>query len=390
MIKNRYLKKFLKNSVFKVLNIVNAITPKSEKNIIFYSPNMGIEHNLLPLRDYLLRHNYNQKYKIICGVSNKKYKDINVNNVIFTTPLKSILTYFFSKHIFYTTGQIPIKPSKKQNVVQLGHGASQFKTMGKLSKINNGDEYYFNHILVTSDIYIPIVVKEFECEKQDAFICGEPMVDAFYQETSQINLGNYDKVILWAPTFRRSDYLGYDDSSLEELLILFSEEEYDELNENLKQYNFLLIVKLHPGQNTNGWNKIKLSNLIIYSHKAFLEENLNLYKLLPQIDVLLADYSSVYLQFLLLNKPIGFVVPDMEEYAEKRGFVFENPKDYMPGEIIKSKVDMYHFLSDIYKGIDKYKDKREQVRDLVHKYQDGNNCKRILQRFGITLDKESE
>ena len=37
---------------------------------------------------------------------------------------------------------------------------------------------------------------------------------------------DFDKMILWLPTFRKSDYLGYDDSTIEELLPLFKPKDY--------------------------------------------------------------------------------------------------------------------------------------------------------------------
>ena len=65
------------------------------------------------------------------------------------------------------------------------------------------------------------------------------------------DFGSYDKVILWMPTFRQSDYLNYDDSH-ENLLPMYEENDYDALNGVLSKLNFKLIVKLHTAQNTSG------------------------------------------------------------------------------------------------------------------------------------------
>ena len=54
--------------------------------------------------------------------------------------------------------------------------------------------------------------------------------------------------------------------------------------------------------------------------------------MLGSSDALITDYSSVYFDYLLLDKPIGFTVDDMELYIKDRGFIFNNPEEYMPGK----------------------------------------------------------
>ena len=384
MLKDRKIKKLLKRTLFPVLTLVNRMTPKKENYILLYSANGGIRHNLKPLMEYLLENKYDSKYKIICGIENMKYADDNNTRVIYANRIKSIGWFLKSKYVFYTTGQIPIKPSKKQIVVHLFHGAAHFKACGKLSKIGNGEEFYFTYYMAPSEIYGKITVAEYGCSEENVLINGEPMTDVFYKETSPYKLGNYHKVGLWAPTFRQSDILGYDDSS-EELLPMFQPEHYEELNERLKEYGIKLIVKLHAGQTLTEYSTQSFSHLELLSDTDFTARGYSLYPLLKQVDFLIADYSSVFLQFLLFDKPIGFAVPDFEEYAQKRGFVFKNPLDYMPGDIMKNKEHMYRFLENMAEGRDDYAEKRHRVCDIIHTYRDGNNTSRVLEMSGIRL-----
>lgn len=68
MIKNVVLKKSLKNSVFKVVSLLNNVVPKHNNYILLYSGNKGISFNLIPLRDYLLLNGYDTNNRIICGI----------------------------------------------------------------------------------------------------------------------------------------------------------------------------------------------------------------------------------------------------------------------------------------------------------------------------------
>ncbi|MCM1326103.1 MAG: CDP-glycerol glycerophosphotransferase family protein [Bacteroidales bacterium] len=383
MFKNVALKKIIKNSVFKPLYILNRIIPKDDKIILLYTSNFGVRHNLKPLLEYLIEGGYNEKYSIVCGIENLKYKGEDYINVSYVGKCKSIITFLRAKHVFYTAGQIPIKPSKNQIVIHMNHGIG-YKTIGALTNINNGDEFFFTHMIASGDCYVPILAQAYRCGLNNVFVCDEPTTAAFYKPLKErYQLGNYDKILFWLPTFRASDYLGYNDSMADKLLLLFEKDNYEELNEKLKQYNYKLIVKLHSAQTLKNYQLTQLSNLYIYSDEDFIKSGYELYQMLMQIDVLIGDYSSVSLQFLLLDKPCAYVIPDIEEYGRRRGFVFDNPEAYMPGYKIKTQKEFYQFLNDLSLGSDPYEQERERVKNIIYKYCDGNACKRLLELSDI-------
>ncbi|MCX4325833.1 MAG: CDP-glycerol glycerophosphotransferase family protein [Lachnospiraceae bacterium] len=379
MIKNVMIKKILKSTVFKGITLINKIYPKKDNIILLYMGNKGLGFNLEPLYDYLVREGFNEKYNIICSVESDYYFGCNEKNVLFVNHIGAIKWYLKAKHVFYTAGQLPIKPSKKQIVIHMNHGITDYKTMGALTKINNGDELFFTYMIAPSEIYIPIFSKEYLCPENCIKVCSEPMVDRIIYPLTQKDYSAYNKVLLWVPTFRQSDYLGYNDSSQEDLIPLFNEEKYKILNDHLAIHNCLLIVKIHPSQTLGKYKQENYSHLKIYSNENFINEGMNLYDLMAQADGLIGDYSSASLQFLLTNKPVAYVIPDFEEYQQKRGFVFNNVKDYMPGHLIYTEEDFWKFLEDFSKGIDNYKKQRLSVRDIIHKYDDGKSCERILE-----------
>lgn len=331
----------------------------------------------------LINEGYYKKYKIVCAVEDKRYFE-NEENVIYVSKFKAITTFLKARHVFYTAGQIPIKPSKNQIVIHMKHGTSDLKAGGALSNIKNGDEFFFTYMLAPSELYVPIFAKEYLCPQKNILVCGEPMTDALYNKRVKYDLGINNKIALWLPTFRQSEYLNYKDSE-EELLPMFKEKDYEELNSVLSENNITLFVKLHTAQDTYKLTKKKYTNIKIYTNEEFVSKGYDLYELMPQVDALLGDYSSASLQFLLLDKPVAFVVPDIEEYAKTRGFCFENPEMYMPGPIVKEKQELYKFFEDLNNDVDNYIDDRKRVRDAVFKYQDGENAKRVLKLSEIEL-----
>lgn len=383
MLKSIKLKRILKETVFKPLNFINKIVPKRDDYILLYSANMEIRHNLKPLRDKLLEDGYYKKYHIVCAVENKKYYD-EIQYVKYVARFGAMFVFLRAKHVFYTAGQIPVKPSKNQIVIHMNHGTSDLKACGALTNIQNGDEFFFTYMLAPSDLYVPIFAREYLCPEENIKVCGEPMTDAFYRSGPLYDLGEYSKKILWLPTFRQSEYLNYSDSR-EGLLPMFSQNEYDELNQELKKHGYLLIVKIHTAQDVKQLTKKEYSNIWIFTNDDFIAKGYDLYDLMPQTDALIGDYSSASLQYLLLDKPLAFVVPDIEEYKATRGFCFEKPEEYMPGPIIKEKQGLYKFFDSLEDKGDPYLSERHRVRDLIFKYQDGNNADRVLKLSGISI-----
>lgn len=88
------------------------------------------------------------------------------------------------------------------------------------------------------------------------------------------------------------------------------------MNSLLANYNIKLIVKLHPAQSTPKGLQRHFSHLSVFSHVEFVNYGYDIYKLMAHADGLIGDYSSVSLQYLLLDRPEAFVVPDMDDYKK--------------------------------------------------------------------------
>lgn len=385
MIKNVRIKRFVKKIIFPSISLVNKFVPKKDNVVFLYCANGGIEFCNLTLRTYLLNNGYERKYKIVCGVHNKGNVE-PLSGVSFVWGVKSVLTFFRSKHVFYTAGQLPIKPSKNQCVIHMQHGNADFKAMGLNTNINNGDEFFFTYIIVPSDLYVPICAKAYNCDALNVAVAGDPMCDDLLTRPRHLyDFSEYSKFLIWLPTFRQSENMGYNDSRLDTLIPLFDEGAYQDLENLLAKYNIRLIVKLHPAQTTPKGAKRLFKHLSVYSHREFVDSGYDMYTLIAHSDGLIGDYSSASMQYLLMNRPMAFVVPDLEDYRKTRGFAFEHPEDYMGGHIVKTKNEFYNFIEDFAQNKDVYKEKRQGICNQIYKYHDANSCKRIVELSGMTL-----
>jgi CDP-glycerol glycerophosphotransferase (TagB/SpsB family) len=79
-----------------------------------------------------------------------------------------------------------------------------------------------------------------------------------------------------------------------------------------------------------------MSNIKVVDDQFFKVNNKIFYHIFSEVDLLITDFSSVFIDFMLTQKPIIFFVDDFEMYKKSRGFIFDNLDDLLPGEIIKS------------------------------------------------------
>lgn len=381
--------KRLVKKVFIIFTLINKIVPKKQNRIVFYS-NLGFRDNVKALYDYLIENEYNKNYEIICSINDyRMFLDKNIKNVSFVNNYFGIFYFLTSKYFFYCFGKYPIKPSKKQVTFNLWHGMS-IKKMGNLEKgMENVDYNYFDYVISTSKLFSPIMQKTFNCKEEQIYIGGQPRNDFLGSSKNtlrELNIDNYEGVIMWMPTFRNSSKLKMNNSTHDKLVYGFplidSNEQLKTINYLLKNSNYLLVIKPHPMQDISK-NVETLSNILLISDDTLFDNNIQLYELLKDSCALITDYSSVYFDYLLINKPIGFIIDDMDDYINNRGFVFDDVIPLMPGKHIIDFDGLTEFLNDIFENKDTYYRQREELNNKVNTYKGFNSRKRILNFCGI-------
>ena len=88
------------------------------------------------------------------------------------------------------------------------------------------------------------------------------------------------------------------------------------------------------------------------------------------------------MDYLLLDRPLAYILTDFEQYQAKRGFVFDNPLAYMPGEILYGLNDLTRFLSHVATGEDLYREERHRLLPIMHNRCEGY-CQRLLEYLKI-------
>ena len=186
------------------------------------------------------------------------------------------------------------------------------------------------------------------------------------------------KVVIWMPTFRKDKEGKLNDcADITQFPLVADKMQWMELDHICKERNVILLVKLHRLQPDYNIPFGDFANIKKVNDDTFEKANVQMYKFLAFTDALISDYSSVAVDYLIVDRPIAFALQDYDEYKRMRGFVFDEPRDYMPGHHLYSLDDLKNFLSDVSAGVDPYKSKRLQMRDMAISCSN-DYCKDIL------------
>lgn len=183
---------------------------------------------------------------------------------------------------------------------------------------------------------------------------GQPRNDIIFNPKD-----NFQLTVLYVPTWREGNT-----STLNKINLF-------KIDEFCSKHNISFILKLHPQEKYNNINSFK--NIII------LDKKYDVYDSFHNIDLMITDYSSIYFDFLLLDRPLIFYPFDKKDYLEKRKIVYDYD-EITPGPIV---YDTNELLNQIYDILiskkDYYKEKRAKVRDLFYEFQDNKSCERITE-----------
>lgn len=364
----------------KFINIFTKNKPLQNK-IVIESHN-DFDCNGGAFYNYLINNGYNKKYKIVWLVRKKVEKKLpeNVECVpLYGPSIRKAYHMCTAKYFTYDCdGGKKIR--KDQIVVYCSHGAGGLKNVK--GKIFIPDDV--NYILALSKRYFELQAKQLSVSPKDKRLIsiGYPAHDIFFdddfKEIEKITKEKFKKIILWMPTFRKGGGFKRNDSLKEQKLgipLIESLEEYTSLNDKLKEMDILLIIKIHPKQDLSNLKIKNLSNIIVLTANDVKRLSVDNYRLMKCTDALISDYSSAAYEYLQLDKPVAYVLDDMNEY--KIGFVVDDIHKLIAGQEIYNIKDMMKFIKDVSDENDIYKDKREKIKNYIYEFNDGNSCERL-------------
>lgn len=367
-----------------------------------YVRGMDFSDNARALFEYMLKQKLDDRYELVWMVKNPaEFADYeSCSNVKFVSfewsaseDKEERKRYYkplcLAKYLFFTDAYGFARNCREDQIrVQLWHGCG-FKTRVNFVRCEKRYEY----TTVISDLYAKIHADIYGLRTEQVLVAGYPKEDWLFhpiarEKFMKLGIPNADKYIFWLPTFRTTEEkLGqlneYRMKSCSGLPILDTVEKLEKVNTMLSEYNMMLVIKLHPFQKADEIKCKGFSNIHLLDNNTLLRHDVQINQLLGHADALLSDYSSAAVDYLVLDRPIGFTLDDIDRYADSRGFVFNNIKEWLPGSEIYEFAELTSFIDDIGNGIDLEKEKRRKIRHAMHNFADDRNSERIVRKLGI-------
>lgn len=380
------MKNFFYN-LFAVMFSVFRILPLQKNKTVFLSPHnenfsdsLGAVMDEAIMRDEFIIIKMTSRLGIDRSSVKKLFESIKSALSFFTVKAYHLAT---SKYVFLNDNFMPMAKlnfRKEAVITQLWHAEGAFKKFGfhieqpqEIRALERACSSKLSYVVCSSEDVAEIYSEAFDVEPEKVLPLGAPRTDKFYKKINEKRLrDDFDKaypqcrgkkLVLYAPTFREDPK---DDAEILE-------------NIDVKAFNerfsdSVLLVRLHPQVHTANADLSGAVNLSGYG---------DVQKLIRIADVLITDYSSICMDFALLEKPVYFYAFDLEKYTADRAFYYDY-ESYVPGPVAR---DFQTLLNLMYTDMSKTYEKRRS--DFVLKNfgtPDGKASKRVVDR--IIYNKE--
>ena len=356
-----------------------GILPKSPNKIVFCSYfGKGYGDNGKAITEALLKINPN--LDIVWGVSSQfmaslpdTVRGVEYNSLKYLKELATAVAW-----VDNSRKNAGVRKRKGQFYVQTWHGTVALKQIENDAACNL-DEFYvagakndskMADVILSGCKFFTDLCKRSFWYNGEILECGSPRSDALFNtdntKKSEVKkaLGIPDgkKIILYAPTFRADEQLECYNMDFNAVLDALEKKTGD---------SWVFAVRLHP-------NVCEKADFITYSDRIFNATVYNdLYELIPTVDFVISDYSSVMFDAALVDKPVMLFATDVKEYIADRNFYFDIRK--LPFGLAESNDELINNIKTFDR--DKYDICVKEFNSKVGYFENGTAAKAVAERI---------
>ena len=301
---------------------------------------------------------------------------------------RAVLAFLTARHVFTTENVYGDRqPPTSQTVVNIWHGEPPTKVVARFFPGQQG--LRASYAPVMSTLGRAYRSAEFGLHPLRVPIVGAPRNDRMLRSDGpsvrREILGDAadGPVFLWLPSFREGSWAGRTraDAATSHPGIPFPLEQARQLDDWLVERGATIVLKLHPHDVASFPGDFRA--LRVLTQDEMEQRGLTLYTLLPAFDALLTDVSSIWLDYLLLDRPLVFAFPDVADYRAGRGLNLEPYEQWVPGPFVRDLDALCSALQDLLDGRDPMAEQRRLARLRFHEHTDDRSAQRLLDGLGI-------
>jgi CDP-glycerol glycerophosphotransferase (TagB/SpsB family) len=419
-----YIKKYVAQVlIFPIWELLDKIVPKKDNYWAFPVHHIKSEQFIENSRAIfeVIKKDSNIKKVIFCRNKQSDFQIQEAENVVYVynKSAKGLWLLLRCKVVF-VTNSISMEYSwrfgpklfsilkvdlKSHIVVNLSHGIS----LKRINSISNKlvknrlervtyrkkEPLHYSGLLASSEVdSYAMAAMYYPVKYENVWLTGLPRNDFLLKIISelpaylqiQINLieelKKGRKLIVYAPTYRQTDAVA--DSSYYK----FSDAEINELKQVLKKHNAVFGFRMHYFRNNNS-----LFNMEDYIDDEYIfdlghQKFSDIASVIREADLVISDYSSVFIEAIFLSIPVIGFTYDFENYSEKQNGLLYDFKMIFPGQLtnkfteVIEKIDNELSLTN-QSGKEKYKFSQQ----FFFKYFDDKNSERVVNKVKSLLKK---
>lgn len=366
-----------------LLSLLSYIVPKKNGSIIFAQDKGRYTDNPKALFEWVAENKQNEIRWIYSGDTVPAEAKNLRDKFIFQSSFAAALAVLRAKVVVVSHGVNDLGwlkyAARRAKMVYVWHGIS-IKNIGLTdNKLTEKDKKRFvrresrrvDAFIASSDVDRYHIASYMGIDVNNVFVTGLPRNDVLIK-------AYMDKVktsafkVLYAPTFRDKpqDFQG-------SLFFPFDDIDLDLVTRTLAQNNIQIYFRAHPNdqQSQSGADKlVSMAPDIYFDASSKLIPDIN--SIITDFDLVITDYSSIYIDTLVFDQRCVFVPFDKEAYLKHRGLAF----DYdlvTPGPKVTSMQELLTVIVNFSQGHDEWQGERAMVRNLFHRYPEGQACARV-------------
>jgi CDP-glycerol glycerophosphotransferase len=254
--------------------------------------------------------------------------------------LRAIYLSLVAELVFFTHGLVTaVNPPRSRLVVNLWHGdgPKQMNDVGRSSA---------TVVLASTGLWAKYKAQVFQVPLTRIAVVGHPRIELLREAPSPDALGRLGlhpdagRLVLWLPTWRQGLRAGH--RRLTEAAPLSRD-----LRGHLSVPEGLqLVINPHPmeADDYSQWGAT------VVTDEDLRAAGVSLYQLMGAARALLSDASSAWVDYLSLDRPVGFFLPDYGTYGGQRGFNVPDLASILPGRLLKTPGEASDFLAQVANG----------------------------------------
>jgi CDP-glycerol glycerophosphotransferase (TagB/SpsB family) len=271
-------------------------------------------------------------------------------------------------------------PQANNALAQANHGSPLVKAANKVLRPQLSEKY--DYILGTSRATCERFAKAFGVARQQVLDGGYPRTDVLLSrdDDSRFRMPEEERVIeqcrayardgvrvmLYMPTFRdwRND--------ADRVIPI----DWKALDAALQTHGGALFCKLHPN------DQARVPDLSAMRRIHLIPSSVDPYPILKHTDALISDYSSIFFDYLLLDRPLVFYPYDLDDYRKYSRALYDDYDSVTPGPKATDAVGLQRTLTALLSSYDeqanRYAAEREAVRSRFYEHVDDRASARLF------------